>query len=217
MIMPTFLRTDLQNALFSEGVIMTPIMIHKNPEICVLQNFLSEDECDELIEQSRDKLKPSNVYSGIEGEIISEVRTSSGMFFQRGETNLVEKIEKRLSHIFQFPVEYGEGIQILRYKEGQEYRPHFDYFDPSYKTSEPVLARGGNRVGTIIMYLNTCPSGGTTAFPDLGLEIVPQKGNALFFSYDRPSPETKTLHGGLPVLSGEKWIATKWVREREFK
>jgi prolyl 4-hydroxylase len=71
-------------------------------------------------------------------------------------------------------------------------------------------------VGTVVMYLNTPEQGGGTTFPELGLEVAPIKGNALFFSYDRPHPSTRTLHGGAPVLAGEKWVATKWMRERQF-
>jgi prolyl 4-hydroxylase len=78
------------------------------------------------------------------------------------------------------------------------------------------VARGGQRVGTVVMYLNSPEKGGGTIFPDVGLEVAPVRGNAVFFSYDRPHPSTKTLHGGAPVLAGEKWVATKWLRERRF-
>ena len=81
----------------------------------------------------------------------------------------------------------------------------------------PIVARGGQRVATIVMYLNSPEKGGGTTFPDVGVEVGPVKGNAVFFSYDRPHPSTKTLHGGAPVIAGEKWVATKWLREREFK
>ena len=66
------------------------------------------------------------------------------------------------------------------------------------------------------MYLNTPERGGATTFPDIALDVAPRTGNALFFAYDRPHPDTKTRHGGAPVLAGEKWIATKWLRERPF-
>jgi prolyl 4-hydroxylase len=66
------------------------------------------------------------------------------------------------------------------------------------------------------MYLNTPKRGGATTFPDVGLEVAPVKGNAVFFSYNAPHASTKTLHGGAPVLEGEKWVATKWLREGEF-
>ncbi len=79
-----------------------------------------------------------------------------------------------------------------------------------------MLQRGGQRVGTLVMYLNTPEAGGATTFPDVGLEVAPVKGNAVFFSYDRPHAVTRTLHGGAPVLAGEKWVATKWLREGVF-
>jgi prolyl 4-hydroxylase len=66
------------------------------------------------------------------------------------------------------------------------------------------------------MYLNTPARGGGTVFPDVEFEVEPIKGNAVFFSYDRPHSSTRTLHGGAPVIEGEKWVATKWLRERRF-
>jgi prolyl 4-hydroxylase len=71
-------------------------------------------------------------------------------------------------------------------------------------------------VGTFIMVLQAPERGGSTLFPDAGIEVFAQRGNGVFFSYYRPDPATKTLHGGAPVIEGEKWIATKWFRERVF-
>ena len=113
-------------------------------------------------------------------------------------------------------MERGEGLQILRYRPGAQYRPHFDYFDPAQPGTAAVLERGGQRVATLIMYLQVPSRGGATIFPDVGLEVAPVKGHALFFSYDRPHESTATLHGGAPVTDGEKWVATKWLREGEF-
>ena len=66
------------------------------------------------------------------------------------------------------------------------------------------------------MYLNEPVRGGGTTFPDVGLEVLPKRGHAVFFAYDRPHAATRTLHGGAPVLEGDKWVATKWLREKEF-
>ena len=66
------------------------------------------------------------------------------------------------------------------------------------------------------MYLSEPERGGGTVFPDIGLQVAPKRGNAVFFSYPSAHPSTLTLHGGAPVQAGEKWIATKWLREREF-
>ena len=68
----------------------------------------------------------------------------------------------------------------------------------------------------LVMYLNTPELGGATTFPDAGVEVAAQKGGAVFFSYERPSPDQLTRHAGAPVLRGEKWVATKWLRERQF-
>ena len=108
-------------------------------------------------------------------------------------------------------------LQVLRYRPGAEYKPHHDYFDPVHPGTARILERGGQRVGTVVIYLNTPEGGGATTFPDVGLVVAPVKGNAAFFAYDKAHPSTKTLHGGAPVTAGEKWVATKWMREREFK
>jgi hypothetical protein len=129
----------------------------------------------------------------------------------------ITRIEQRIATLLRWPVSHGEGIQVLRYRPGAEYLPHFDYFDPVHPGSMPVLARGGQRVGTLVMYLSAPVRGGATTFPAVGLEVAPVPGSAVFFSYDRPDASTGTLHGGAPVLEGEKWVATKWLREGEFK
>ena len=113
-------------------------------------------------------------------------------------------------------MENGEGLQILRYRPGAEYKPHYDYFDPAQPGSVPILKRGGQRVASLVTYLNTPTAGGATTFPDVALEVAPIRGNAVFFSYDRPHPVTRSLHGGAPVLEGEKWVATKWLRQGRF-
>jgi prolyl 4-hydroxylase len=79
-----------------------------------------------------------------------------------------------------------------------------------------MLERGGPRVGTLLMYLNTPVKGGSTTFPDVGFEVAPVKGNAVFFSYDCAHPSTCTRHAGAPVIEGEKWVATKWLRSEVF-
>ena len=138
------------------------------------------------------------------------------MFFRRAENELVRRIEARIARLVNWPEENGEGLQILHYRPGTEYKPHYDYFDPAQPGTPSILQRGGQRVGTLVMYLAEPEKGGGTIFPDVHLEIAPKRGNAVFFTYERPHPSTRTLHGGSPVLAGEKWIATKWLRERRF-
>ena len=189
-----------------------------SPRVVVFGNFMSDEECEALIADAEPRLKRSlTVETQSGGEAINEARTSDGMFFRRGETPVVERIEARIAQLLNWPLEFGEGLQVLHYRPGAEYKPHYDYFNPEEPGTVKILERGGQRVGTLVMYLNEPARGGGTTFPDVGLEVAPQRGNAVFFAYDRPHPATKTLHGGAPVLEGEKWVATKWLREREFK
>ena len=122
-----------------------------------------------------------------------------------------------MADLMGWPVENGEGLQVLRYRPGAQYTPHYDYFDPTHAGSVTNLLRGGQRVASLVCYLNTPTKGGATVFPELQLEVAPVKGNAVFFSYDRPHPVSRSLHGGAPVVEGEKWVATKWVREGRFR
>ena len=189
-----------------------------NPRIVVFGGLLSDEECEQLIEFARPRLARSlTVATATGGEEVNADRTSNGMFFQRGENELISRIEERIGKLVDWPVENGEGLQVLHYTPGTEYKPHYDYFDPQAPGTPTILRRGGQRVGTLIMYLGEPEKGGGTNFPDVNLEVAPKRGNAVFFSYERAHPSTKSLHGGAPVLAGEKWIATKWLRERRFE
>lgn len=185
------------------------------PRVIVFGGLLGHDECDQLVEMSRPALKRSSILDPeTGGDVVHGDRTSEGTFFPRAANPLIARIEARIAALLDWPVENGEAIQILRYGPGAEYRPHHDYFDPAWPGSVGPLRRGGQRVASLVMYLNTPARGGATRFPESNLEVGAVKGNAVFFSYDRPHPMTRTLHAGAPVLEGEKWIATKWLRER---
>ncbi|USK72766.1 2OG-Fe(II) oxygenase [Peribacillus frigoritolerans] len=182
----------------------------EEPLIVVLENVLSDEECDGLIELSKDKMNRSKI--GVTHEV-NEIRTSSGMFFQENEYDIITKIEKRISTIMNIPVEHGEGIQILKYNPGQEYKAHFDFFTSSSNAAK------NNRISTIILYLNDVEHGGETFFPKLNFSVFPRKGMAVYFEYfynDKNLNEL-TLHGGAPVINGEKWVATQWMRRQNSR
>ncbi len=186
-----------------------------HPQVVVFGGLLSHEECDGLVELSRGRLaRSSTVNLDTGADEVHAARTSQGVFLRRGENALVARIEARIAALLEWPVENGEAMQVLRYGVGAEYQPHHDYFDPDRPGVGRILARGGQRVASVVMYLNTPTRGGATTFPDVRFEAAAVKGNAVFFSYDRPHPMTATLHAGAPVLEGEKWVATKWLRER---
>jgi len=193
------------------------ITVLQDPPLLVLEGLLSREECQALMAAAAPRMSRSltvDVKTG--GEETNQARTSEGMFFERGESALISRIEARIGALLGWPVQNGEGLQVLRYGPGAEYKPHYDYFDPAEPGTASILQRGGQRVATLVMYLNEPGAGGATVFPDVALAVVPKCGNAVFFSYSQPHADSLTLHGGAPVISGEKWIATKWLREREF-
>ena len=188
------------------------------PRVVVFGDLLSADECEALIALAHARLARSETVETRSGASeVNDARTSEGMFFLPGENAVCARLEARIARLLDWPLENGEGLQILRYRPGAQYKPHYDYFDPAEPGTPTILQRGGQRVGSIVCYLNTPVAGGATVFPDVGLEVAPVRGNAVFFSYARPHPSTRSLHGGAPVTAGEKWVATKWMREGKFE
>ena len=196
------------------GVIAT----FAKPRIVVLQGVLTNEECDALIAESRPKLERSRTVNRDDGGTeLNASRTSEGTYFFHNESPLLERINSRLAEITDWPLENGEPLQILHYGVGAQYEPHYDFFDPEDAGTPTLVAAGGQRVATLIVYLNRPEGGGATTFPDIGLEVAAVKGNAVFFSYEVAGPSSLTLHGGAPVTRGEKWIATRWMRERPYR
>ncbi len=196
---------------------VTVVTSLRNPRVVVFANLISDEECDEIIALARARLARSETVQTETGSSeVNEARTSQGMFFERGEHAVCARVEARMAALMHWPLENGEGLQVLCYGPGAEYKPHYDYFDPTQPGTPGILKRGGQRVASLVCYLNTPERGGATVFPDVQLEVAPIKGNAVFFSYDRAHASTRSLHGGAPLVEGEKWVATKWVREGRF-
>ncbi len=188
------------------------------PDVVLLDNFMTHEECDAFCELSKSTLTKSTVVDDATGDSVNhEHRISLGTYFTLGQNDLVKKIEARIAEVTGTPVPNGEGIQILNYAGCGEYRPHFDYF-PDNAGGRVHTAHGGQRIMTVIMYLNDVKAGGATILPDINLNVYPKKGSALYFSYfnSKGQVDPSTLHGGAPVVEGEKWIATKWIRERVY-
>ncbi|XP_054797205.1 probable prolyl 4-hydroxylase 6 isoform X2 [Prosopis cineraria] len=202
------------------------------PRAFIYKKFLSEEECDHLINLAKDKLEKSMVADNESGKsIMSEVRTSSGMFLNKAQDEIVAGIEARIATWTFLPIENGESIQILHYENGQKYEPHFDYFHD--KANQQL---GGHRIATVLMYLSNVEKGGETIFPNAearlsqikddswsecakkGYAVKPDKGDALlFFSLHLDATtDPSSLHGSCPVIEGEKWSATKWIHVRDF-
>lgn len=189
------------------------------PVVALVEDLLSAGECDELIRLASVKLKRSTIIDPQTGrEAVITDRSSDGTFFTLNENDFITRLDRRIAEVMHWPAENGEGIQILHYTVGGEYKPHFDYFPPGDPGSQVHIAKAGQRVSTLVMYLNDVEAGGETVFPKLNLSVVPRKGCAVYFEYCNSLGQVDplTLHGGCPVTAGEKWIATKWMRQRQY-
>lgn len=215
---PSYLFQFENSIVTKDGQHIQVAMRVSKPDVVLLDNFMTHDECDAFCELSKSTLTKSTVVDDATGDSVNhEHRISLGTYFTLGQNDLVKKIEARIAEVTATPVPNGEGIQILNYAGGGEYRPHFDYF-PDNTGGRVHTAHGGQRIMTVIMYLNDVKAGGATVLPDINLSVYPKKGSALYFSYfnSKGQVDPSTLHGGAPVVEGEKWIATKWIRERVY-
>ncbi len=194
---------------------VTVEVVSWQPRAFLLRNIVSVDEAGHLMNLAAPNLKPSQVVTPGQGQVKMQIRTSHETRFQPEIRDLViNHIERRLAAHSHHPVENGENLLILRYRPGEEYKPHFDYFDPKVFANSEALSYGGQRVATLLTYLNRVPEGGGTYFPNAGLEVVPEKGAALLFYNVLPdgSVDPMSRHAGQPVIRGEKWAMSRWIR-----
>jgi prolyl 4-hydroxylase len=191
----------------------------QSPAVVTLEHVLSDAECEQLVYMARPRLRRSTVIDAPTGaDLAVEHRSSDGMFFRLRENPFIARLDERLAAIMNGPTENGEGLQVLRYGPGGQYPPHFDFLDPATAGGAQSIARSGQRIGTLIVYLNDVIAGGETVFPEAGLSVVPRRGNGLYFEYtnSRMQLDLRSAHGGAPVIQGEKWIVTKWMRSHRF-
>ena len=189
------------------------------PMLAVLTDVMSAEECAALIALARPRLKASTLVDPQTGrEVVSDGRQSSGMFFRPGENELIARLDERLAAVTGLPASHGEGLQILHYAQGAGSAPHYDWLQPSSDANRASIARSGQRICTLVAYLNDVPAGGETAFPELGWSVSPQRGSAVYFQSCDGQGQLypASVHHSLPVLEGEKWVATKWTRTRPF-
>ena len=196
------------NKIITEDREINIIARFEEPLVVILGSVLDDEECEALIQLSKDFLQRSKIGSTKE---VSNIRTSSGAFLTDVKNHILARVEQRVSAIMGIPIEHGEGLHILNYKPGQEYKEHLDYFAPISKAAR------NNRISTLVLYLNDVEEGGTTFFPKLNLTVCPQKGMAVYFEYfyNDSILNELTLHAGTPVVKGEKWIATQWMRRQK--
>ena len=203
------------NTEFPKKIADNVTLFSSDPIIYVVDDFISEDECQEFINCSKDKLQPATVV-GLKEEQKLQDRTNEFAWLEHHANESIHEVSKRLSILVQMPIRNAEMFQVVHYESGTEYKPHFDSFDQSTELGKKYWEPGGQRMITALIYLNDVADGGATYFPELNISINPKKGNVLVFHNtisETTNINPRSLHAGMPVTSGEKWAANLWFRE----
>lgn len=196
---------------------LAPAWKFQTPRVAVLEQFVPQSFCDWIIRRAEPKLQAARLKGTPNGAMASH-RTSSGAGFSLVESDLIlQMVNGRIADAIGVPLHHQEPSNVLRYKPGEEYKPHFDFITES-EGNRRELAAVGQRVCTLLIYLNDGYEGGETEFPALQWKYKGRPGDALLFWSVGPDgqPDRQTLHAGLPVSHGEKWLFSKWVRARPY-
>lgn len=191
-----------------------------DPRILVSRGFASVLECDWLVEAARPRTVPGQIYHPQTGKGFEarNVRNNSAAAFGILEMGvLLCAMRSRLRASIALGGHDFEPLMVLHYEAGQQFAPHFDFIDPEQPGLREDIAEKGQRVATLLIYLNDDFTGGQTAFATLGYSFKGEKGDALMFwnTDEQGRPDRRMLHAGMPPLSGEKWLLSQWIRRRD--
>jgi prolyl 4-hydroxylase len=186
-------------------------LISTDPHIELIQSLFSPEECRYVQMLAKPWLEPAKVYSEAGGSMIDPQRDADNMaFVPLTEDLVIQSFNQCIAEAATLPVAWGEPLHVMRYGPGQKFLPHHDAHGPG---------RGKRRRrATALLYLNSEYEGGETHFPALGFRVRGAVGDLLIFhnliGYDKPDP--RMVHAGLPIIRGEKWLATRWIRGCDF-
>jgi len=195
------------------------VQLADDPIVWVVDNFVSPDECLHIIDLAEHRMNEALV-SRLGTNSTSEKRTGQVAWVKHAESAVVRGMVKRVGEFVGVPPTHSENLQVIHYAETQEYQSHFDAWDITTAKGREKTSRGGNRALTALIYLNEVDAGGGTGFPKLGIEVEAQPGRMVLFHnlYEgRSERHRSSLHGGLPVVAGEKWACNLWFRERRYQ
>lgn len=189
--------------------------ICKKPKVTVFKGVFATDLCAHLMGASVRRLKREQVLGGDGRRRTDPHRTSWGAIIGFGFADIPSVFAGRqMARLAEIPYSHGEPLSILRYRPGQEYRPHHDFLSGN----DPDLKAHGQRLKTALAYLNDGYAGGETHFLSPDIRFAGKTGDVLIFSNvdDGGEPDFSARHAGLAIGKGEKWLASLWLRDRPF-
>jgi prolyl 4-hydroxylase len=197
--------------LATPGVLKVPA---QDFDLFVHRDFLPAADCAALIKQIDADRAPSKILADTPDP---EFRTSETCNLD-ARSPLTKRVESRIAHLMGIHPAHGETIQGQRYAPGQQFKCHHDFFYTTEGYWEEQEKIGGQRTWTVMIFLNTPEAGGHTNFPEAKVKIAPRAGNLLTWNnLDQfGEPNQNSLHQGIPVEAGTKYIITKWYRERPW-
>jgi prolyl 4-hydroxylase len=199
-------QLSLLNAMSSTEASPLHEELSREPPVRLIRKLLTEAECAYVGRQANPALKPSLIFDPkTRRPMPNPVRNSVGMNFGPwAEDLVVHSLNLRIAKASATDVRWGEPLHVLRYDVGQEFKPHLDAL--------PGVAN--QRRWTVLVYLNEDYIGGETDFPELGLRVRGETGDALLFENAGADgrADERTRHAGLEVRSGTKWLASRWIR-----
>ena len=181
-------------------------------ELFQLRSFLAPEMCAELMTLIDAERRPSTLADHNGDDYF---RTSETCDFAP-DVPVVQDLEALLFALNGIDPAHGEPVQGQRYSEGQEFKPHCDYFNPGGQDWDRYTSVAGQRTWTFMIYLNEGMAGGGTRFKCIGKTVQPETGKLLCWNNRRPdgSVNPNTLHHGMKVRRGMKYVITKWYREK---
>jgi prolyl 4-hydroxylase len=185
------------------------------PLIYEVENFLSPEDLAHFLALGEEGMGRAQV-SDVKAGRSSDRRTNRVRWITHDQTPITAQIAERARGLVGIPLSHAEKFQLIHYDQEQEYQAHFDAFDPAMARGQRNWVRGGQRMVTLLAYLNEVDSGGHTSFPKLELSVAPTPGKALIFYNCYPNTSRRhphTLHAGEPVGTGQKWAFNLWFRE----
>ena len=180
-------------------------------ELFVVRGFLDPETCAGLIERIDRNRRPSEIADDVG---IANFRTSETCDLDPSDP-LAAAVDRKIADLLGLSLDSGEQLQGQRYASGQEFKPHTDTFEPGGYDFYVHTANSGQRTWTAMIYLNEPEDGGATRFKTIGKTIQPELGKLLAWNNLGPDgrPNPATLHQGMKVRRGTKYVLTKWFRE----
>ncbi|XP_023036059.1 prolyl 4-hydroxylase subunit alpha-2-like isoform X3 [Drosophila willistoni] len=191
-------------------------LIGLDPYMVLYHDVISPNEIAELQEMAKPELKRATVYNSTKNtNQFVKTRTAKVAWFLDTFNQLTERLNQRIMDMTNFVLNGSEMLQVMNYGLGGYYVKHFDYFNT---TTNPHISQiNGDRIATVLFYLNDVEQGGATVFPEIKKAVFPKRGSAIMWYNLKDDGEGNrdTLHAACPVIVGSKWVCNKWIRERE--